>query len=139
MADQTKSEIIVVGAAAAFLLYLWSRNARATSAPAAPINLPALGDNTFPLLGAPMFNVGAGTPGETLSYQGGDVSLPGRPSLPFNNNALAFTTPVGMPHSCSSCSNANLENTFGSNADLTAWLTSQPSLAQAAADANKWY
>ncbi len=168
MAAETKAEIVVVGAVAAFLLWLWSRN-QAQAAPGATtsLSLPALGDNTFPVLGSPLFNIPAATSGDTLEYQGGDIvipditfsyrsgdtnlaggtfsyrggdiTLPPAPDLGGLPQAPDFAFPAGQPSSCDCAGSANLSNTFGSNADLSAWLASQPSIADVIANARKWY
>lgn len=126
MTPETKSEIIVVGLAGAFLLFIWARNRHAGAGTGAE-NLPLLSDQQIPLPGAaPLFDIPAPVPGLDVTFNASPYALP---------SPNSFTLDAGSPSACNCASSGQGGSTFGSNSDLTAWLSSQSNVVSSAQDA----
>ena len=130
MTGESKTEIVLVAIAGAALLWLWSRN-RAAGAGSGLEALPFLSHHGQPLPdAAPLFDIPAPVPGETFTYQGGNINLPAP-------NAFMFD--AGAPSACNCAGGGSAASTFGGRSDLVAWLNGQTELLQtAAAGVNNW-
>lgn len=129
MTRDTKGEIVVVSVGAAFLLWLWLRN-KAAGQGMQLEGFPPLSATPDDLAPFSPFAIPAAVPGFTGVYDLSAVPLPAPNS---------FSMSAGQPQSCDCASNQSLANTFGSNADLSAWLAAQPAILASASEAGKWY
>jgi hypothetical protein len=141
MTRETKSEIIVVGAAMAFLLWLWLHN-RAVGGGTGAEGFPSLSEGGSPLPGAaPLFDIPAPVPGYTGTYDLSPVSLPdlGSFNIYASQPPAPLTLAAGLPASCNCSQTDQSGSTFGSLADLSAWLNSQPAIINAGVSGlNDW-
>ena len=130
MTPETKSEIIVVGIAGAVLLFIWARN-RNAGAGTGLENLPSLSMPQQPLPGdAATFDIPAPTPGFSGTYTGNPYALPS-PNI--------FTLGAGEASSCNCQQSGQGGSTFGSQNDLTAWLSNLPGFLASFNDiGNNW-
>lgn len=129
MTSETKAEMVVGGAVAAFLLWLWLHNAQATGNTGLPFKLPEFLQPKRLHFEPDTFTVGPGAAGDTFNYTGtGDINL--------------GTRRLGNVDGSSGCdcnSSASGAMTFGADTDLSAWIASQPDLMDAAASGLKGY
>jgi hypothetical protein len=137
MTPETKSEVVIVAIAGAVLLLLWARNRNAGGGTGLE-GLPLLSQPGNALPGAaPLFNIPAPVPGLDVSYQGSPWALPS----PFTINAPGtYNLDAGGASACN-CQGGTSQSasTFGSPADLSAWLSSQPGLMASLNDiATNW-
>lgn len=123
---ETKTEIVAFSALAAFLAFLWWHN-RAQGAGDGLGAFPSFEDDQSaqPLI-APA-TLPAAVPGEQFS-----VTIPGA-NLPAPG---VYNLAGGQAGSCN-CSDGSGNTMFGSNADLTAFLASNPSILANAEDGLK--
>ena len=128
MAPETKSEVIIVGIAGAVLLFVWLSNRQGAGvADSSGSALPLLSNPSSPVTGgATMFDIPAPVPGLDVSYSGSGVTLPA---------PNQFTLDAGLPSACNCAGSGQGGSTFGSPADLAAWLTAQPGVVSSANDA----
>lgn len=130
MTTDTKAEIAIVGAAGAFMVWLWLRN-RAAGGGTGLENI-TMGNAPDVIInsGAPLFNVPAPVPGAVLNYTGSPWSLPAPSSVGLG---------AGQPSSCNCSESGAGGSTFGGNSDLAAWLVQQPAIVDAASRASSFY
>ena len=133
MTPETKSEIIVVGIAAAVLIMLWGRNRAAGGGTGLEAIFPQPGQPPLPGA-APLFDIPAPVPGASFNLLGGDTfGYTANPyALPSPNQ---FTLGAGEASACNCQANGQGGSTFGSTADLSAWLASQPGFLSGANNA----
>lgn len=145
MAEGTKAEIIVVGAALAVILWLWHANRNAGGGTGTTVLPLFAGGGTAPGLtthalpgAAPLFDVPAPVPGSLFSYQASPYNAPGW-NLP---SPLSYGDGTGTEGSCNTCGGGQGQRaaTFGSQADLSAWLTAAPDvMTDARSGLSAWY
>ena len=127
MTSDTKSEIVIVAVAGVFLWWLWHKNRAAGAGTGLNVDLPAFAAQ--PGVQGASFNVPAPLPGDIFQYSGSPTANPPPVNFALNPGSA----------SCS-CGTTMTDNTFGSFADLSAWLQSQPVIAAINTDAiNSWY
>jgi len=126
MTSDTKAEIIIVSVAALALFWLWGRNKAAGAGSGLNISFPFT-NNPVPGTANPAFTIPSPLPGDIFQYTGNVVPNP--PALTFGQ-----VTGTG---SCS-CGDNLTQSTFGSQADLAAWLMSQPGYSSEPIGSN-WY
>ena len=129
MTPETKSEIVVVAIAGAVLAWVWARN-RAAGGGTGFEGFPSLGRPQAPQ-DAPLFDIPPPVPGL-------DVSLNLSPwSLPAPGN---YGLDAGSLTSCNCANSGQQGSTFGSPADMAAWLNAQPSILDTAREGlGSWY
>jgi hypothetical protein len=143
MTPETKSEIIVVGIAAAILLLLWGRNRAAGGGTGLEMIFPNQNQQTPLAGGATLFDVPAPVPGYagSLNAPGYLGSLVGGDTFGYTANPYAlpspnqFTLGAGEASACNCQANGQGGSTFGSTADLSAWLSAQPGVMANATNA----
>jgi hypothetical protein len=111
---ETTAEILIVGAAAAFLAWLWHNNQQAGAGSGLQAGFTLPSSQATPLPGADLFNIPAPVPGYDPS-----ISL-----QPWNLPPNTFQFAVGQPSSCQCGATSQQNSTFGGQSDMASWLAS---------------
>jgi len=125
MTTETRTEIVLFSALAAFLAFLWWTNRANGAGSGVQGIMPAIFDPTA----APLFNLTSpNVAGTNLSYSPGDVSFGGS-AFNIGGPSLGAVTPGAC-----NCPAGTTAPVFGCNANLQAFLASNPDFMTQAID-----